>query len=307
MFLVVVDAYSKWIEVKTTNLTTSTSTIKTLDELFSSYGSPITVVSDNAMQFTSVEFKTFLQSSGVKYHKLSAPYHPATNGQAERCVQTVKDALHKMQSRRSSLHQNLNEFLRQYRKAAHSTTGLPAQLFLERNIPITMDKWIPDTIITRLGDLHYEIDHFGKSFKRHVDQIRGTIPKLGDRPSDSLEFPLTGTQSTPVSTPRRVHFYEYQAASANTPSAPANGQHEESTAPAVPRPPRASTPQEQKQSPAPVTERATQAMRRSTRIRKPRRLFTPSWICHQVSKGGRNVVYAYYFEWPASNLVYNVT
>ncbi|XP_049824796.1 uncharacterized protein K02A2.6-like [Aethina tumida] len=98
MFLVVVDAYSKWIEVKTTNLTTSTSTIKILDELFSSYGSPITVVSDNAMQFTSVEFKTFLQSSGVEYHKLSAPYHPATNRQAERCVQTIKDALHKMQS-----------------------------------------------------------------------------------------------------------------------------------------------------------------------------------------------------------------
>ena len=36
-----------------------------------------------------------------------------------------------------------------------------------------MDKWVPGTIITRLGDLHYEVDFFGRQFKRHIDQIRG--------------------------------------------------------------------------------------------------------------------------------------
>ncbi|KAJ8885521.1 hypothetical protein PR048_011719 [Dryococelus australis] len=35
-----------------------------------------------------------------------------------------------------------------------------------------MDKWIPGTILTHLGDLHYEIYYFGKCFKRHVDHIR---------------------------------------------------------------------------------------------------------------------------------------
>ncbi|XP_039312438.1 uncharacterized protein K02A2.6-like [Solenopsis invicta] len=112
MLLIIVDAYSKWLEVKVTTSTTTTATIATLDELFSRYGVPVTVVSDNGRQFVSAEFEAFLQTSGVKYHKLTAPYHPS-NGQAERYVQTVKNALKAMSTTQSSIQQNLNEFLRQ--------------------------------------------------------------------------------------------------------------------------------------------------------------------------------------------------
>ncbi|XP_065091280.1 uncharacterized protein K02A2.6-like [Ochlerotatus camptorhynchus] len=82
MLLIIVDAFSKWFEVKITSSTTATATIKILDGLFAAYGAPVTLVSDNAPQFTAVEFKAFLEKSEVKNHKLSAPYHPATNGQA---------------------------------------------------------------------------------------------------------------------------------------------------------------------------------------------------------------------------------
>ncbi|XP_011166545.2 uncharacterized protein K02A2.6-like [Solenopsis invicta] len=135
MLLIIVDAYSKWLEVKVTTSMTTTATIATLDELFSRYGVPVSVVSDNGRQFVSAEFEAFLQTSGVKYHKLTASYHPSTNGQTERYVQTVKDALKAMSTTQGSIQQNLNEFLRQYRKAPHSTTAQPsAQLFLGRNI-----------------------------------------------------------------------------------------------------------------------------------------------------------------------------
>ncbi|XP_053667996.1 uncharacterized protein K02A2.6-like [Anopheles marshallii] len=90
MLLIVADAHSKWTEVRVTHSTTTAATIAILDDLFASYGAPVTVVTDNGPQFVSEEFKTFLQRSGVKWHKTSAPYHPATNGQAERYVQTVK-------------------------------------------------------------------------------------------------------------------------------------------------------------------------------------------------------------------------
>lgn len=53
-----------------------------LSSLFARYGYSIYLVFDNGPQFTSVEFKTFI-SNGIK-HMLSAPYHPATNGKAER-------------------------------------------------------------------------------------------------------------------------------------------------------------------------------------------------------------------------------
>ncbi|XP_058811033.1 uncharacterized protein K02A2.6-like [Topomyia yanbarensis] len=151
MLLVVVDAYSKWFEVKVTHSTTAEATIKILDELFASYGTPVTVVSDNGPQFTAAEFREFLQQSGVKYHKLSAPYHPATNGQAERYVQTVKDALKAMGTTTNSLQQNLNVFLRQYRLTPHITTSeSPAKLFLGRNIRTRLDLVRPETLSSKM-------------------------------------------------------------------------------------------------------------------------------------------------------------
>jgi len=79
MTFIIVDVYSKWLEVKVTNTTSSSATIRILDELFTAYSIPITVVSDNGTQFTSTEFEEFQLISGVNYHKLTAPYHPSTN------------------------------------------------------------------------------------------------------------------------------------------------------------------------------------------------------------------------------------
>lgn len=96
MLLVITDAYSKLLEVKVTSSSTCTATIDILDQLFATYGVPNIVVSDNGRQFDSDEFETFLKISGVKYHKLTAPYHPSTNGQAEKCVGKTKRALLKI-------------------------------------------------------------------------------------------------------------------------------------------------------------------------------------------------------------------
>ena len=57
--------------------------------LFASMGLPEECVSDNSPQFTSEEFKHFLQMNDMA-QKLSAPYCPATNGFAERMVRTFK-------------------------------------------------------------------------------------------------------------------------------------------------------------------------------------------------------------------------
>ncbi|XP_049279424.1 uncharacterized protein K02A2.6-like [Anopheles funestus] len=153
MLLVVVDAHSKWTEVRVTHSTTTAATIAILDDLFASYGAPVTVVTDNGPQFVSEEFKTFLQRSGVKWHKTSAPYHPATNGQAERYVQTVKKALKAMNTTSTTLSSNLNEFLQQYRKVPHSETGEPpAKLFLGRNIRSRLDLIRPQDIHTKFTE-----------------------------------------------------------------------------------------------------------------------------------------------------------
>ncbi|XP_070397463.1 uncharacterized protein [Dermacentor albipictus] len=58
------------------------------------FGVPEMVVSDNGPQLVSEEFKAFMRRLGAR-HVVSAPYHPSTNGLAERFVQTLKSALRK--------------------------------------------------------------------------------------------------------------------------------------------------------------------------------------------------------------------
>lgn len=85
MFLIVVDARSKWMEVLKMLKTTTENTLNILQHLFASYDIPGELVSDNGPQFSLQEFPTFVKLNGVK-HIRSAPYHPSSNGKAERAV-----------------------------------------------------------------------------------------------------------------------------------------------------------------------------------------------------------------------------
>lgn len=146
MFLVVVDAHSRWLEIEKMNTTTSAKTIETLQKLFARYGVPAQLVSDNGPQFTSEEFQQFLKRNGIK-HITSAPYHPATNGLAERAVQSFKNAM-KSETEVTSLNIKLARFLLTYRITPHSTTGEPpSQLFLGRRLRTRLDLLKPDLFI----------------------------------------------------------------------------------------------------------------------------------------------------------------
>ena len=92
MFLVIMDAHSKWTDIHITNSLTSSVTIELLRKTFAALGLPEVVVSDNATTFTSTEFSDFLNRNGVR-HIRTPPYHPASNGLAERAVQTFKEAM----------------------------------------------------------------------------------------------------------------------------------------------------------------------------------------------------------------------
>lgn len=95
MFLIAVDAHSKWPEVVTMKSTSSEKTISVLRTIFARNGLPEQIVSDNGPQYTSEEFQDFMRKNGIKYFK-SAPHHPATNGLAERFVQTFKKSIKAM-------------------------------------------------------------------------------------------------------------------------------------------------------------------------------------------------------------------
>ena len=137
MFLIVVDSHSKWLEVELMHSITSEATIEKLREMFARYGIPQQLVSDNGPQFTSQEFSDFTRANGIK-HTLVAPYHPRSNGQAERFVQTFKQFFKAEGS--NSIKQSLARFLFSYRTTPNSTTGqTPAELFLNRRLRTRLD------------------------------------------------------------------------------------------------------------------------------------------------------------------------
>lgn len=142
MIMIVVDSHSKWIEAVPMDTSTSQATIGKLRSIFATHGLPDMVVTDNGSNFTSSEFADFLKKNGVK-HVRTAPYHPASNGLAERAVQTVKDALRKMSS--GSMETKLARFLFHYRNTPHTTTGqTPSQLLMGRKVKTHMDLLKPD-------------------------------------------------------------------------------------------------------------------------------------------------------------------
>eukprot|EP00731_Ephydatia_muelleri_P025658 Em0017g741a len=143
-FLVVVDAHSKWPEVVEMKTLTSAKTIEALRELFATYGLPQQLVSDNGSQFTSEEFAQFMTTNGIK-HICCAPYHPASNGLAERFVQTFKKSMLASRSDQMSFQQRLCSFLLAYRTTPHSTTGgAPCMLFFKRQLRTRLDLLKPD-------------------------------------------------------------------------------------------------------------------------------------------------------------------
>nr|XP_023662355.1 uncharacterized protein K02A2.6-like [Paramormyrops kingsleyae] len=145
MFLVAVDAHSKWPEVAIMKSTTTEKTIEKLGEMFSHFGSPAQLVSDNGPQLVSQEMSVFLQANGVQ-HITSAPYHPATNGLAERFIQTLKRTLKASQGQ-GKLHQRLHNFLLNYRNTPHSTTrSSPANLMLKRDLRTAYDLLKPAAV-----------------------------------------------------------------------------------------------------------------------------------------------------------------
>lgn len=141
MFLVVVDAHSKWMEIEIVNAATTQATVEHLRAMFARFGLPKVMVTDNGTCFTSSEFAEFTRRNHIRHFK-TAPYHPSSNGLAERAVQTFKKGMKKQIT--GTIQTQLSRFLFHYRLTPHTTTSVaPAELMLKQRPRSHMDLIVP--------------------------------------------------------------------------------------------------------------------------------------------------------------------
>ena len=138
-YLLVTDYYSRFVEVQKLTTTTSSNIITQLKTIFTTFGIPATMVTDNGSQFDSYEMKEFAQAYEFQ-HTTTSSYFPQSNGFAERMVITVKKLLeHTADPYKSVL---------SYRATSLPWCGLsPAELLMGRrirtDIPQVKDNLIP--------------------------------------------------------------------------------------------------------------------------------------------------------------------
>lgn len=85
MVLVLLDSLTKWMEaIPLKQATTTTATTYCLRDIFSWFGVPRTIVSDNGAQLISHEFGTFIKQN--MSHVMTAPFHTQPNWTAKRAV-----------------------------------------------------------------------------------------------------------------------------------------------------------------------------------------------------------------------------
>ncbi|KAK6735148.1 hypothetical protein RB195_018374 [Necator americanus] len=206
MYLVVVDAYSKWPEVFEMSSSSTTATLRELRMLFARFGNPRVIVSDNGTQFTAKEFQEFCDMQGIE-HVRSPPFHPQSNGQVERFVDTLKRTLQKIKegtpcastpgrlspaevflgrqlrtsltllkesvkeegTRNVEIEEQFNRHHGAQKRSYHQE-----ELVLVRDYRPGREKWIPASVKNRYGRAVYDVlTEEDDLWKRHANQMRG--------------------------------------------------------------------------------------------------------------------------------------
>lgn len=155
-FLVVVDAFWKWPEINKTSSTTTVAIIAVMRSVFARFGMPVTIVSVNGTQFVNSEFREFCIRNGIN-HLTTAPFHPQSNGQAERFVDTFKRAIKKITYSGLAIQEALDIFLQTYRTTPNAqleNNNTPAKVMFGRPIRTCIELLRP--VKSPLSDHQYE-------------------------------------------------------------------------------------------------------------------------------------------------------
>ena len=144
---VVVDHFTKWVEMfAIKNIQASTICAVLQNEIFCRWGTPRSILSDNATYFRSKTFQNMCSVWGVR-HKFTTPYHPQSNI-TERVNRNIRAMLSSyVATKHNKWDMHLNALSFALRTAIHDSTGFsPAMMNLGRSLHLPFDRAMTDDV-----------------------------------------------------------------------------------------------------------------------------------------------------------------
>ena len=199
-YLVVVDYYSKWLELTQLKNKTATEVILKLKSIFARLGIPDEFVSDN-MPFASAQFMLFAKDWDFKL-TTSSPRYAQSNGMSEKAVSTAKQMIKKTLLSGTDIYVAL---------MAHRCTPIkgvsmsPAQIMFNRSIKTKLPT-CSELLEPKINDdIRPQLQKNQQTQKRYYDRSAKELEPLHE--GDSILIRKNGTWEpaqviTPHPTPR---------------------------------------------------------------------------------------------------------
>ncbi|KAK9717576.1 Integrase core domain [Popillia japonica] len=243
-YLVVVDYYSNWIELVPMESKTAGDIVKQLKIIFSKFGVPHTLVSDN-MPYSSYEFKKFAKEWNFNICT-SSPRYPKSNGLAERAVGICKGMLRKCDEAGVDIELALLEYRTTPDCYTYQRTAIPTNENLlkikeQRNVEIGLEEvksrqkeyynkgakerkefesgdlvalrenkiWIPGKIIEKHNAPRSYIvkDQSGRVLRRNSSHLKKTnIPFVEQKRDVEIEAPPQNNNSNNIQTVNGIEY-----------------------------------------------------------------------------------------------------
>ena len=178
-----------------------------MKSIFTRYGIPKVIVSDNRPQFSSSEFTAFSMSYNFS-HTTSSPHHPRSNGVAERAVKMAK----------SLLKNSKDHYVSPPTKPHHShgaSSHQPSYWWAEDHIPKTShsltSQW-PYLSQFQKDDLTFKDKQKHDFYRRH--RVRD-LPELPDNTDVWVTTSNSPTLSRVVTSAVTPHLFVMQTSTGN--------------------------------------------------------------------------------------------